>query len=169
MGNDVKIGDTFTRADTGAVAWEVTSVFESLPEQYGLRSSDGTALATAERLLDAAGPWRRCEAQAVVMGRGSVGAPETPEQVAAPRCPRASKRVLDLVMDAIRADREQIAAWCEAKAAEAQREADAHGRMVTGEHGRELSDVSHSERAMYCEGQASAIRAIAAILKGSAT
>lgn len=61
---------------------------------------------------------------------------------------------------------EQIAAWCIEAAQKADQEAEAHERKVTGEHGRIVSDTSHHERACRCEGQASSLRALAALLMG---
>jgi len=70
---------------------------------------------------------------------------------------------------AMRADREQIRAWCIEHAEEAEREAAAHDVQEAallregGAHGRA---VSHRERVMRCEGQAVVLRGLAAMLGG---
>lgn len=75
-------------------------------------------------------------------------------------------------MMGIDADREQIAAWCEEHAGAADREAEAHEEQViispppADVETCEAND-SHRDRARHCEGQASALRALAAILKGA--
>lgn len=67
---------------------------------------------------------------------------------------------------AIRARDAQIAEWCEGKAAGANKEAEAQEEQVTGEHGHHISDASHHDRAIRCEAQASALLALAALLRG---
>lgn len=83
---------------------------------------------------------------------------ETPEEMAeriasAPwRSAYESTERRLVAADAIRKDRKQIVAWCIEKAAEADREAAAH---------------SDRERVARCEGQASALKALAAKLGGA--
>lgn len=72
-------------------------------------------------------------------------------------------------MMGIDADREQIVAWCEECAAAAGREALEHEARIGPAHNdaETVANVSHRERVLVCEGRASALRALAAILKGA--
>lgn len=71
-----------------------------------------------------------------------------------------------VLAEAIRARDEQIAAWCDERAAEAQREAEAHAAQMhpTMAGGDAAAKMRRIER---CEGQAAAFRAVAAKLRGS--
>lgn len=83
----------------------------------------------------------------------SLEAPEKMAQRVRSVTMAASGETLTLLLAvAIEADREHIAAKCEEWEGKAQREADAH---------------PDHDRSMYCDGQASAFRAAAAMLRAS--
>lgn len=63
-----------------------------------------------------------------------------------------------------RADRRAIAADLRARAGEAEREAEAHEKQMTGKDGDDFDDAGHRDRASHCEGQAAALRAYADML-----
>jgi hypothetical protein len=96
-------------------------------------------------------------------GEQDRDAPETPEAMAEARFPplprhapapqrerHAAHRVT--YREGIHADRERVAAWCEQKAAEAQREA---------------ADCEDSRDRLHGAGRASAFRAVAGALRGT--
>ena len=62
---------------------------------------------------------------------------------------------------------EQIAAWCDAQAENADKEGAACDARITGRHGDERHDRNEHESAILYEGQASAFRSLAAIIRGS--
>lgn len=71
--------------------------------------------------------------------------------------------------EAVDADREQIAAWCDERAAAVKREAQAHTEQYR-DIDPSRSPVTYSakaERIARCEGQASAFEAAAAALRGA--
>lgn len=108
-------------------------------------------------------------------GSGIVSAPalDTPEQMAARLYMFGSDATKVMSARSIRARDEQVAAKCEQLAADAQREADAHDAQATEAlkmAGNERADDAagaHIDRARYCEGQASAFRALASMLRGA--
>lgn len=68
---------------------------------------------------------------------------------------------------AIRARDAQIAAWCEEAAGKAEREGEARLSIVSPSR-TPAENEEHLSRYHRCEGQASALRSLAAILKGGA-
>jgi hypothetical protein len=99
-----------------------------------------------------------------------VSALETPVDFIAREQPLARGTGALVLLNLIRARDEQIAAWCEENATDAQREAEKHQHaaelaMMVDDAGGASAHVLAAER---CEGQASAFRVIASALRGHA-
>lgn len=140
-GNPFKSGEHRREADTGGHEHAACADgrLPPLPKEID-DTIDDVLDATGDAVLGQSGP-----SQSAALERLSV----------------AIRRALDkAAKDAVREHVKALSTWAVEKAGAAQREAEAHEAQVTGQHGHLVSDTSHHERALTCEGQSVAFKAV---------